>query len=169
MGDSAQTITEDMTMQDKHGNSDASLRSLLSRLFGGWSMGAGQAPTIGGANALSPETVGRGRQAMQDTMLAAQNAQAAQSPPMPAAPTDSQALAIAQNNMNGPMNDTNLPPAVVRPRRGPPAAPAYDSAGLQALIDQQMNPSAGITEGPNARIDDATRQRALAWALRQNS
>jgi hypothetical protein len=146
-------------MMDRHGNTDGALRGLLSKLFGGWSMGAGQAPTIGGASALSPATVEEGRTRMRDTLLAAQNAQAAQSPPMPAAPTDSQAAMIAQNNMNGPMTDANLPPmSPSRPRRAPPT---YDYAAMDAL-------TAPITEGPNANIDDATRQRALEWALRNN-
>jgi hypothetical protein len=145
-------------MMDRHGNTDGALRGLLNKLFGGWSMGAGQAPTIGGASALSPATVEEGRTRMRDTLLAAQNAQAAQSPPMPAAPTDSQALAIAQNNANGPMTDANLPPMIARPRR---RAPAYDYAAMDAL-------TAPVTNGPNANIDDATRQRALEWALRNN-
>lgn len=57
---------------------------------------------------------------------------------------------------NGPMNDSNIPPQLSQP------APAYDEQGMQMLVDQIQNPEQGITEGPNARIDDATRARALA-------
>jgi hypothetical protein len=90
---------------------------------------------------------------MRDTMLAAQNRQAAAAPPMPMAPTDSQAQAIADANANGPMNDGNLPPSILRPRRGPPpeafVAPAGTLGGMP------------ITEGQNANIGDDSRQRAL--------
>jgi hypothetical protein len=65
-------------------------------------------------------------------------------------------------------------PSVQRPRQRPTAsahlaptpAAGYDTQAMDDLTAQLSSP---VTEGPNARIDDATRQRALAWALRQNN
>jgi hypothetical protein len=63
-------------------------------------------------------------------------------------------------------------PSVQRPRPtarahlAPTPAPGYDTQAMDDLAAQLSSP---VTEGPNARIDDATRQRALAWALRQNN
>jgi len=59
------------------------------------------------------------------------------------------------------------PPA---PRRGPPAgrpAPGYDEMAMDEL-SMALSGDQGITEGQNANIDDDTRARALAWALRAN-
>ena len=132
------------------------LRSMLSRLFSGWSVGKGAAPTIYENGGLTPDTVQRGQQAMMDTQLAARNAQAAAAPPMPMPPTDAQAQAQADLYENGPMNDANLPRFAP-----PPRAPGYDNVGMDALTAQLANPSAGITEGPNRNIGDDSRQRAL--------
>ena len=147
-------------MMDKYGNTDSTLRGFLSRLFSNGGFAASQESM---PRRLSPATVEEGRTRMRDTLLAAQNAAPAAAPPMPAAPTDSQAAAIARNNMNGPMTDATLPSSITRPRPRPRHAPAYDYAALDALTAPVT-----VTEGPNANIDDATRQRALAWALRNN-
>ena len=144
-------------MQNYQEQSLSPLRSLLSRLLSGWSVGKGAAPTIYENGGLSPATVNEGRTRMADTMLAAQNAPAAAAAPMPAAPTDAQAQAQADFAANGPMNDSNLPSFA--PRR--PASPGYDNAGMDALTAQLSNPGAGITEGPNRNIGDDSRQRAL--------
>ena len=130
------------------------IRSMLARLFSGWSVGKGAAPTIYENGGLSPDTVQAGQQAMMDTQLAARNAPAAAAPPMPMPPTDAQAQADLYEN--GPMTDANLPAFL---RRRP--APAYDMGGMDALTAQLANPSAGITEGPNRNIGDDSRQRAL--------
>jgi hypothetical protein len=52
------------------------------------------------------------------------------------------------------------PPQLTTPPRARRRAPAYDTAAMDYL-------TAPVTEGPNANIDDETRARALAWALRQ--
>ena len=149
-------------MQNYQEQSLSPLRSLLSRLLSGWSVGGGRAPTINqsGVSALSPETVQRGREAMQDTMLAAQNRSAASAPPMPMAPTDQEAAIMEQRRtVDGPMTDANLP-AGIRARRAR-RAPGYDTAAMDYLTSP-------VVEGQNANIDDDTRARALAWALRNN-
>ena len=146
-------------MQNYQEQSLSPLRSLLSRLLSGWSVGGGRAPTINqpGVSALSPETVNAGRTAMTDTMLAAQNRNAAAAPPMPMAPTNQEADIMEQRRtVDGPMTDANLP-AGIRARR----APGYDTAAMDYLTSP-------LVEGQNANIDDATRARAIAWALRNN-
>ena len=55
------------------------------------------------------------------------------------------------------MNDSNLPSFAPRA----PQAPAYDMAGMDALMAQLANPSAGIVAGPNANIGDDSRRRAM--------
>ena len=141
-------------MQNYQEQSLSPIRSLLSRLFDGWSVGAGKAPTIYGDNALPPDVVNDGRTRMADTMLAAQNRAAA---PMPMAPTDAEADAL-EAQRNGPMNDANLPPSIRNMRR---RAPAYDEAAMNYLTSP-------VVEGQNANIDDDARARALAWAMRMN-
>lgn len=49
-------------MQNYQEQSPSPIRSLLSRLFDGWSVGGSGAPRTG---SLSPETVRRGRNAMR--------------------------------------------------------------------------------------------------------
>ena len=143
-------------MQNYQEQSPAPLRSLLARLLSGWSVGAGKTPTIYGDNALSPATVQRGNKAMQDTALAAQNRAAASAPPMPMPPTDAEADALDMQR-NGPMTDAALPASI----RSMGAAQGYVApAGTLGGMD--------IAEGENARIDDDTRARALAWALRNS-
>ena len=51
--------------------------------------------------------------------------------------------------------------AAVAPSRRPRRAPGYDTAAMDYL-------TSSIVEGQNANIDDDTRARALAWALRNN-
>ena len=116
-------------MQDRRGNTDSTLRGLLSRLFGRSSV-----PAVDPGSRPVPGVWGG----------------------MPAAPTDSQALAQAQAIESGPMTDANLPPSILRPRRGPPPqSPAAFIAPAGTLG------GAPITEGQNANIGDDSRQRAL--------
>lgn len=133
-----------------------SIRDVLARLFSGWSVGPGVAPTINqaGYSALSPEVVNEGRTRMADTMMAAANTPVAQRMSQgQITPLPEQAAPVA-----APMV---APVAAPAPRR----APAYDMEAMQQLVDYINTP---ISEGPNANIDDVTRARALAWALRNN-
>ena len=137
----------DLNHMTPQGAAISDIRSLLSKLFENWHMGAGKAPTIGGEYGVPLKTP-------------------APVPAMPAAPTDAQAQAIADANANGPMTDANLPQSITNAPRMQPAAP--DQQGMDALMSQLVDPTGGITQGPNANIDDGTRQRALMWALRNN-
>jgi hypothetical protein len=58
----------------------------------------------------------------------------------------------------------SLPPMAAAPRRAAAPDPGYygtDSASAQALLQDRE-----ARQGPATSIDDATRARALAWALR---
>lgn len=63
---------------------------------------------------------------------------------------------------DGPMNDSNIPPQLSRPAPRP-QAPQQDTQGMDDLM---MALQGGTTAGQNANIDDDTRTRALAFALR---
>ena len=120
------------------------------------SIGAGQAPTINqpGVSALAPDVVQRG----QDAMLATLNSR-----PSVIGQMSSGTITPAA----APATPLSQPPATRRtphhtPRR---AVPAYDTAAMDQLMAAIAD---GTYEGPNIRIDDDTRARALAWALRNN-
>lgn len=86
-------------------------------------------------------------------------------------PTTDQLAAISGIDATVDPYATPLVPPVPSPQRPAPTARAhlapaagYDTRAMDDLTAQLSSP---LVEGPNANIDDATRQRALAWALRQ--
>jgi hypothetical protein len=78
------------------------------------------------------------------------------SPSQGPAPTSDELTAMS--GVPDPLRASLMPP--VQPTRARRRAPAYDTAAMDYL-------TAPVTEGPNPNIDDETRARALAWALRQ--
>lgn len=133
-------------------NPGGSMRSLLSRLFSGWgsnnAAGAASSPyndvsAVGLRDAV--RLPGADVAAAQTSMLPT---------PVPA--------------MGEQLIDITPPPATVIPALRQPrrarSVSNYDEDGMQQLVDSFQSP----VEGPNANIDDATRQRALLWAMRNN-
>lgn len=152
------------------------LRDLLSSLFSGWetnnaagaasspykgaglpkmSVGAGQAPTIYDNGGLPADVVQRGRGVMRSQLP-----QGASGQITPYVESEQPPPQMLQSELS-----IAPPPAAIAPARLRARAPAYDT---QALDNLMMQLSQGPTEGQNANIDDATRQRALVWALRNN-
>jgi hypothetical protein len=131
-----------------------SLREVLSNLFSGWGIGGGTPPTINqaGYSALSPEIVNEGRARMADTIMAAANT------PVARRMSEGQITPLAQEQVA-----MSAPAPRVTPKRR--VVPVYDVQAMQELVDSINTP---ITEGQNKNIDDVTRARALAWALRNN-
>jgi hypothetical protein len=128
-----------MTVRDSQ---DSPLRSLIAKLMSSWGSNnaAARGGIYGGAPAAAPAPI----------------------PSMPQPPTNAMADEMA-------LGDRNAAALAAAPARRPAAAPArrgYDEAGMNRLVGQINSPE--LAEGPNARIDDGTRARALAWALRQN-
>ena len=122
------------------------------------SMGAGQGSTIYDMGGLPADTVQRGRDVIRSQLPQGASGIISQyvEPKIIDAPTEA---AVA--NPSAPV----LPRVRVGTTRVKPR-PKYDTYAFDKLMTEL---SQGPTEGPNVNIDDATRQRALAWALRNNS
>lgn len=112
------------------------------------SMGPGQAPTIYDNGGLPADVVQRGAETMRGQMYPRQHA-SGQITPYPEPPVEVSPASVA---MLQPQH------AAMRRRR---VVPTYDHDAMDYLTAQ-------LQEGPNSRIDDDTRARALEWALRQN-
>jgi hypothetical protein len=114
-----------------------------------WSVGGGAAPTIYDRGGLPADVVGRGMDAMRYQLP---QGAAGQITPM----SQPGAGQLAQPARPGA--GKLAPP----PRRYPP----YDYEAFDRAIAPHVR-DGGITEGPNRNVDEETRLKALRWVLEQ--
>jgi hypothetical protein len=125
---------------------------------GPWSVGGGAPPTIYDRGGLPADVVGRGMDTMRYQLPQGASGRITQMPP------ESAPMSAPMPPMSAGQIAPMPRPVAVQIAPPPRSYPSYDYEAFDRAIAPHVG-DGGITEGPNRNIDEETRLKALRWVL----